>query len=128
MTTTTPQTPTQATAQAPSNGQDRTASDLDSGDVETSFAIGGMTCASCVGRVTKALNRVDGVVVASVNLATESATVTHDPSLAAVTDLTAAVVRVGYTATPKPTRTPAPTATVGPDQTSDSPAGTPADD
>ena len=87
------------------------AGDALSGGVETSLTIGGMTCASCVGRVTKALNRVDGVVVASVNLANETATVTHDPSLAPVTDLTAAVVRVGYTATPKPTRTPAPTST-----------------
>src|ERR1700754_2199829 len=89
------------------NVQDEAVPGVHSGDVETSFAIGGMTCASCVGRVTKALNRVDGVVVASVNLANETATVTHDPSLAPVTDLTAAVVRVGYTATPKPTRTPA---------------------
>ena len=77
-------------------------------EVETTLTIGGMTCASCVGRVTKALNRVEGVVAASVNLATETATVTHDPSLAPVTDLTAAVVRVGYTAAPKPTRTPDP--------------------
>ena len=79
-------------------------------EVETSLTIEGMTCASCVGRVTKALNRVEGVAAASVNLATETATVTHDPSLVPVTDLTAAVVRVGYTATPKPTRTPEPTA------------------
>src|SRR3954454_15007328 len=78
-------------------------------EVETSLTIEGMTCASCVGRVTKALNRVEGVAAASVNLATETATVTHDPSLVPVDDLTAAVVRVGYTATPKPTRTPAPT-------------------
>ncbi|GAA3801219.1 heavy metal translocating P-type ATPase [Nocardioides panacisoli] len=134
MTTTTPQTP------APSRGQDQqdqTASGIHIDDVETSFSIGGMTCASCVGRVTKALNRVDGVVVASVNLATETATVTHDPSLAAVSDLTAAVVRVGYTATPKPTRTPAPTTPAGPGgpggpvgtaRAVDRQAGTPADD
>jgi Cu+-exporting ATPase len=75
-------------------------------EVETTLTIGGMTCASCVGRVTKALNRVEGVAAASVNLATETATVTHDPSLVPVTDLTAAVDRVGYSATPKPTRTP----------------------
>ena len=36
---------------------------------ETSLAIGGMTCASCVRRVEKALTRVEGVVAASVNLA-----------------------------------------------------------
>ncbi len=86
------------------------------GDVETSLAIGGMTCASCVGRVTKALNRVDGVLSASVNLAMETASVTHDPSLAPVTDLTAAVVRAGYTAAPQPVRTPArPTAAAAED-------------
>ena len=37
--------------------------------------IGGMTCASCVGRVEKALIRLDGVEAAAVNLATEVATV-----------------------------------------------------
>jgi Cu+-exporting ATPase len=37
------------------------------------IGIGGMTCASCVGRVEKALLRVPGVQTASVNLATESA-------------------------------------------------------
>src|SRR5690348_8038425 len=41
--------------------------------------IQGMTCASCVRRVEKALSRVDGVEVAEVNLATEVATVSYDP-------------------------------------------------
>ncbi|HEU5037382.1 MAG TPA: heavy metal translocating P-type ATPase [Nocardioides sp.] len=114
MTTTTP-------TAAPTVGRSAAPGVL-SGDVETSLAIGGMTCASCVGRVTKALTRVDGVVVASVNLATETATVTHDPSLAPVTDLTAAVVRVGYTATPKPTRAPAASAADPAPAPGDSPA------
>ncbi len=39
------------------------------------IAVGGMTCASCVGRVEKAIRTVPGVVSASVNLATERATV-----------------------------------------------------
>ena len=39
----------------------------------TDIGIGGMTCASCVARVEKALQRVEGVQSASVNLATESA-------------------------------------------------------
>ncbi len=42
---------------------------------EWSFAVEGMTCASCVGRVERALNKVPGVRRASVNLATETATV-----------------------------------------------------
>ncbi|GJQ57077.1 MAG: hypothetical protein HKUEN07_36460 [Rhodocyclaceae bacterium] len=38
-----------------------------------SLQIEGMTCASCVGRVEKALSRVDGVGSVAVNLATERA-------------------------------------------------------
>src|SRR5690348_503039 len=63
--------------------------------------IGGMTCASCVRRVEKALSKVDGVVAAEVNLATEVATVRFDPSAVGLEELTAAVARSGYTATPR---------------------------
>ena len=41
-----------------------------------SLSIGSMTCASCAGRVEKALTTVDGVIRADVNLATERASVT----------------------------------------------------
>ena len=44
------------------------------------IGIGGMTCASCVARVEKALKKVPGVTEASVNLATESARITYAPS------------------------------------------------
>ncbi len=44
------------------------------------LGIGGMTCASCVGRVERALRKVPGVQQASVNLATESARITYAPS------------------------------------------------
>jgi Cu+-exporting ATPase len=57
--------------------------------------IGGMTCASCVGRVQKALSRVDGVVTASVNLAAETATVTFEPRVPPEA-LTGAVEKAGY--------------------------------
>ncbi|MGY1699435.1 heavy metal translocating P-type ATPase [Geodermatophilus sp. SYSU D00766] len=63
--------------------------------------IGGMTCASCVGRVEKALNRLDGVARAEVNLATEAATVRFDPARVGLAELTAAVTRAGYSATPR---------------------------
>lgn len=63
--------------------------------------IGGMTCASCVRRVEKALTRVDGVTAAEVNLATEVATVRFDPEQVGLDELTAAVARAGYTATPR---------------------------
>ena len=51
--------------------------------MERTFDIGGMTCASCVGRVTKAVRKVDGVANVQVNLATETALVDYDPSVAA---------------------------------------------
>jgi len=52
------------TALAPSHGQ-----------TDWSFPVAGMTCASCVARVEKALGKVEGVVSAQVNLATETAQV-----------------------------------------------------
>jgi copper ion binding protein len=55
----------------------------------------GMTCASCVGRVERALAKVPGVAQASVNLATESAAVTLDQRVATET-LTGAIERAGY--------------------------------
>ena len=63
--------------------------------------IGGMTCASCVRHVEKALSRIDGVNSAEVNLATEAATVSFDPQAAGLSELTAAVAAAGYTATPR---------------------------
>jgi len=61
------------------------------------LAIEGMTCASCVGRVERALKAVPGVASATVNLATERATVTGTADLAA---LTRAVAGAGYAAHP----------------------------
>lgn len=66
----------------------------------TELEIGGMTCAACALRVEKALAKVPGVARASVNLATETATV--HPQSAASADasaLIAAVRQAGYEAT-----------------------------
>ncbi|HET8598873.1 MAG TPA: heavy metal translocating P-type ATPase [Segeticoccus sp.] len=63
--------------------------------------IGGMTCAACVGRVEKALSRVDGVLEASVNLAAETASVSFDPARVGLEDLTAAVAKAGYSGMPR---------------------------
>ena len=63
-----------------------------------SFPVEGMTCASCVNRITRFLQNVDGVEVANVNLASESATVRFDPAMVSVDDLAAAVDAAGYVA------------------------------
>ena len=70
---------------------------LAEGTVE--FAIEGMTCASCVGRVEKALLAVPGVQQATVNLATEQATVRVAAGTPAA-ELLAAVAQAGYHARP----------------------------
>lgn len=60
--------------------------------------IEGMTCASCVTRVEKALAKVPGVQSVSVNLATEQATVVRRKSAGPTADLLSAVEKAGYTA------------------------------
>jgi Cu+-exporting ATPase len=58
--------------------------------------IGGMTCAACVQHVERALKKVDGVTVASVNLATERAVVEYLPGLTSLDALKQAVNDAGY--------------------------------
>ncbi len=58
--------------------------------------VGGMTCASCVGYVERALNEVPGVVSSSVNLATERATVRYLAGATGVDQLREAVDDAGY--------------------------------
>ncbi|HYS67341.1 MAG TPA: heavy metal translocating P-type ATPase, partial [Paraburkholderia sp.] len=64
----------------------------------TELAIGGMTCASCAMRVEKALAKVPGVASASVNLATETATVNLSNAASDPDALIAAVKKAGYEA------------------------------
>ena len=64
--------------------------------VEVTLPIEGMTCASCVNRIERFLRQTDGVETASVNLATETATIRYLPDLAAPSDLVGAVEAAGY--------------------------------
>ena len=65
---------------------------------DITFAVRGMSCASCVGRVEAALREVPAVIEANVNLASESAHVHYLPDLAEPADLLAAVEAAGYEA------------------------------
>ena len=98
MTVTTPQ-PVNQPVTKPNTAGGTTTHDAADAAVECTLDIGGMTCASCVGRVQKALTRVDGVVTATVNLANETAVVTYDPAATDTESLTAAVRKAGYTGT-----------------------------
>jgi Cu+-exporting ATPase len=91
----------------------RTGASDANGSAEITLPITGMTCASCVRRVEKALGKTPGVSTANVNLATEKATVAYDPDSATIDDLRHAVEKAGYGVgkivvdQPRPTPVPA---------------------
>jgi Cu+-exporting ATPase len=62
---------------------------------QTSLALEGMTCASCATRIERSLNKLDGVE-ATVNFATENATVSYDPDRVLSEQLLGAVEAIGY--------------------------------
>jgi len=60
--------------------------------------IKGMTCASCVSHVEKGIKKTEGIDMASVNLATEKATVSYDPKITTVENIIKSVFDAGYDA------------------------------
>ncbi|HEX8938760.1 MAG TPA: heavy metal translocating P-type ATPase [Candidatus Limnocylindrales bacterium] len=69
--------------------------------VEVQLPIEGMTCASCVNRIERFLNRTPGVEQASVNLATEVATIRYLPEVAGHDELVRAIEAAGYELKPE---------------------------
>ena len=63
---------------------------------EIDFGVSGMTCASCVGRVERAIGALPGVVEAGVNLTTERARATYLPEAVSTADIRGAVEGAGY--------------------------------
>src|ERR1035437_6610014 len=62
------------------------------------FPVEGMTCASCVNRIERYLRKSDGVIEATVNLATETASVRYDSARISPAGLGEAVEAAGYKA------------------------------
>ncbi|MFT4105495.1 MAG: heavy metal translocating P-type ATPase [Lacrimispora sp.] len=60
--------------------------------------IGGMTCAACAQRIGKVVGKMEGVQEASVNFATEKATVTYDPQKVRLSAIKGAIEKAGYKA------------------------------
>jgi P-type Cu+ transporter len=67
---------------------------------ELEIGVGGMTCANCSNRVERAIRKLPGVVEASVNLATERATVRYFPAALAPEEIARAIEGAGYTPRP----------------------------
>jgi Cu+-exporting ATPase len=63
---------------------------------EVTIKIGGMMCATCVETIESALRTLPGVVSASVNLGTEKAYVTYNPSVSTTGDMKKAIEEAGY--------------------------------
>ena len=66
--------------------------------VTATIPISGMTCAACAQRVEKAIKKLEGIETASVNLATEKATVVYNPLQVRVSAIKEAIEKAGYTA------------------------------
>jgi Cu+-exporting ATPase len=73
--------------------------DVPAGSAHLDLTLTGMTCASCAMRIEKKLNRIDGVT-ASVNFATEKASVDYDPALATPDSMVETVESIGYGVAP----------------------------
>ena len=68
---------------------------------QATLALEGMTCASCAMRIEKGLKKIPGVKDASVNLATEQATVTYELAQTNLEQMVQKVEAIGYKATPR---------------------------
>lgn len=60
----------------------------------------GFSCPSCVAKIERQVGRVPGVASVTVHFASARIEIDHDPALAPVADLVAAVAKAGYTARP----------------------------
>ncbi|HCM25081.1 MAG: ATPase [Treponema sp. GWB1_62_6] len=64
---------------------------------ETSIPIGGMTCTACAKAIERAVGKLPGIGAASVNFATEKATVRYDSTKTRLSEIKGAITRAGYT-------------------------------
>jgi Cu+-exporting ATPase len=63
---------------------------------QVTIKVGGMMCATCVETIETALKELPGIVTATVNLGTEKAYVTYNPSLSGIEDMKKAIEEAGY--------------------------------
>lgn len=63
---------------------------------EIQLPVEGMTCSSCASRISRSLNKLDGVADAEVNLASAEATVRFDPAALDLPEITARIEKLGF--------------------------------
>ncbi|MBF0329178.1 MAG: copper-translocating P-type ATPase [Nitrospirae bacterium] len=63
---------------------------------KTDLAVTGMTCAACIGAVERALMEINGVMKASVNMASEKASVEYIPTIISITEIRDVIREAGY--------------------------------
>ena len=63
---------------------------------KATIKIGGMTCATCVKIIEKALKNLDGIISVNVNLGAEKAYITYNPRIISVTDMKKTIEEAGY--------------------------------
>ena len=71
-------------------------SELNLAASEVILPITGMTCANCAATIERTLNKVRGVAEATVNYASGRAAVEFDPDSVTISELAAAIERIGY--------------------------------
>ncbi len=69
---------------------------IEGGAREITIPVGGMTCASCSAAVERAIKKLPGIQVSSVNLATERAMVKYDPAAVRLSEIKGAIKKAGY--------------------------------
>jgi Cu+-exporting ATPase len=63
---------------------------------KTTLKIGGMTCATCVATIEKALKKLNGITDVNVNLGAEKAYVTYNPKITTISEMKRAIEDAGY--------------------------------
>lgn len=69
---------------------------IEGGAREITIPVGGMTCASCSAAVERAIKKLPGIQISSVNLATERAVVKYDPAAVRLSEIKGAIKKAGY--------------------------------
>ncbi|MBK6531036.1 MAG: cation transporter [Deltaproteobacteria bacterium] len=72
-------------------------------NTESLFDVGGMHCGSCVRRITKVLDALEGVGEVSASAPDKTVRVRHDPALVSAEQLAGALAAAGYPATARST-------------------------